>query len=67
MTLYIILVIIAVIFVLSFVTVNQGSIAVITMFGKYKRIMSPGLSLKIPFFEMVHKRMGISFDRFTIE
>ena len=59
MTLYIILVIIAVIFVLSFVTVNQGSIAVITMFGKYKRIMSPGLSLKIPFFEMVHKRISI--------
>ena len=33
------------------VTVNQGTIAVITMFGKYRRILMPGLNFKIPLFK----------------
>lgn len=41
------------------VTVNQGYINVITMFGKYRRIMRPGLSYKIPLFEQVSKRISI--------
>ena len=41
------------------VTVNQGFINVITMFGKYRRIMSPGLNFKIPFLEQVAKRISI--------
>src|SRR5580700_5185285 len=41
------------------VTVNQGFINVITLFGKYRRIMSPGLNFKIPFFEQVTKRISI--------
>jgi regulator of protease activity HflC (stomatin/prohibitin superfamily) len=44
---------------LSIVTVQQGSIAVITVFGKYQRIMYPGLNFKIPFFEMIYKRISI--------
>lgn len=40
-------------------TVSQGSIAVITMFGKYRRILHPGLRLKIPFIEKVFKRISI--------
>lgn len=43
----------------GFVTVNQGSVAVITVFGKYRRIMPPGLNFKIPFIEMVYKRISI--------
>ncbi|MDF2450752.1 MAG: protease [Bacteroidota bacterium] len=43
---------------LSFVTVQQGSIAVITIFGKYKRILTPGLSMKIPFIEKVYKKIS---------
>src|SRR5580700_11259316 len=41
------------------VTVNQGFINVITLFGKYRRIMRPGLSFKIPLFEQVSKRISI--------
>jgi regulator of protease activity HflC (stomatin/prohibitin superfamily) len=41
------------------VTVNQGYINVITMFGKYRRIMLPGLSFKIPLLEQVTKRISI--------
>ena len=43
----------------GFVTVNQGSVAVITIFGKYRRIMAPGLNFKIPFIEMVFRRISI--------
>lgn len=43
----------------GFVTVNQGYVAVITVFGKYRRIMAPGLNFKIPFIEFVHKRISI--------
>ncbi|HXB96108.1 MAG TPA: SPFH domain-containing protein, partial [Puia sp.] len=41
------------------VTVNQGYIYVITMFGKYQRIMRPGLNFKIPFLEQVYKKISI--------
>ena len=41
------------------VTVNQGFINLITMFGKYRRILRPGLSWKIPFLEVVAKRISI--------
>ncbi len=43
----------------GFVTVRQGTVAVITMFGKYRRIMLPGLNFKIPFLEAVFKRISI--------
>lgn len=39
-------------------TVNQGTIVVITLFGKYKRTAAPGLRLKIPFIEKVYKRIS---------
>ena len=42
-----------------FVTINQGLIGVVTMFGKYRRIMRPGLNFKLPFFEQIYKRVSI--------
>ena len=41
------------------VTVNQGTIAVITLFGKYQRILTPGLNFKIPVLEQVYKTVSI--------
>jgi regulator of protease activity HflC (stomatin/prohibitin superfamily) len=41
------------------VTVNQGTIAVITLFGKYRRILRPGLNFKFPIFEQVFKTVSI--------
>ncbi|HRK58163.1 MAG TPA: SPFH domain-containing protein, partial [Candidatus Kapabacteria bacterium] len=40
-------------------TVAQGTVAVVTMFGKYRRIMLPGLNFKIPIIEAIHKRISI--------
>lgn len=58
-TTYIILFIAVVILFSSFVTVRQGTIGVITVFGKYRRLLTPGLSLKIPLIEIVHSRVSI--------
>ncbi|MBK9792937.1 MAG: SPFH domain-containing protein [Sphingobacteriales bacterium] len=44
---------------LSFVTVQQGTVAVITVFGKYRRILNPGLNFKIPFIEQVYKKISV--------
>jgi regulator of protease activity HflC (stomatin/prohibitin superfamily) len=56
----IILVLIALAVVFScIVTVNQGYIYVVTMFGKYRRIFRPGLNLKLPFLEAVYKKISI--------
>ncbi len=57
---FIVIGVIILLFIFSgFVTVNQGSVAVITIFGKYRRIMAPGLNFKIPFIEMVFRRISI--------
>jgi regulator of protease activity HflC (stomatin/prohibitin superfamily) len=42
-----------------FVTVGQNTVAVITMFGKYRRVMLPGLNLKLPFVEKIHSRVAV--------
>ena len=42
-----------------FVTINQGTIGVVTQFGKYKRILRPGLNFKLPVLEQIYKRVSI--------
>lgn len=54
-----ILAIVAFVFLfLSFTTVSQGTIAVVTIFGKYRRVLQPGLNFRIPFIEVVYKRIS---------
>src|ERR1700761_969966 len=43
----------------SFVTVKQGTIAVVTVFGKYRRILTPGLNFKLPFIESIYSKISI--------
>jgi regulator of protease activity HflC (stomatin/prohibitin superfamily) len=43
----------------SFVSVKQGTIVVITVFGKYRRILTPGLNFKIPFIETIYSKISI--------
>lgn len=40
-------------------TINQGMIGVVTVFGKYQRILRPGLRLIIPFIEQIFKKISI--------
>lgn len=44
---------------LSFVTVQQGTITITTIFGKFSRILRPGLNFKIPFIEKVFKKISV--------
>ncbi len=56
---YIYLGVAALILLASIQTIQQGTIAVITMFGKYRRILYPGLNLKIPFLEVIYRKISI--------
>lgn len=65
---------IIVLVVLSLVTVQQGTVAVTTIFGKYNRTLYPGLSFKIPLIEAIFKRISIqnravemSFQAVTVD
>jgi regulator of protease activity HflC (stomatin/prohibitin superfamily) len=51
--------VILLIFFSGLYTVNQGMIAVVTMFGKYRRVAGPGLKFKIPLVEQVFRRISI--------
>ena len=44
---------------MCFVSVRQGTIAVVTVFGKYSRIMRPGLNFKLPLIQQIYKRISI--------
>ena len=55
----ILLVLILLTILLSFVTVQQGTVAVTSIFGKFSRILRPGLNLKIPFIEKVFKKISV--------
>jgi len=42
----------------SFRTIQQGTVGVVTIFGKYRRVLPPGLNLTIPFIEVIFKRIS---------
>jgi regulator of protease activity HflC (stomatin/prohibitin superfamily) len=52
-------IVLVIIFFGSFFTINQAHIGVVTMFGKYRRIVRPGLNMKIPLLETVSKKVSI--------
>lgn len=55
----ILLAVAAVILFNGLVTIQQGTVGVVTMFGKYQRILMPGLNFKIPFIERIYKKVSI--------
>ncbi|MFD2285398.1 SPFH domain-containing protein [Pedobacter petrophilus] len=58
-TIYILVFLAIIILLSSFVTVKQGTIAVVTVFGKYRRQLRPGLNFKIPLIEQIYSRISI--------
>jgi regulator of protease activity HflC (stomatin/prohibitin superfamily) len=50
-----------------FVTVKQGLIAVVTIFGKYRRILRPGLNIRIPIIEKILTRISIQNQSVELE
>jgi len=55
----ILIVLILLIILLSITTVQQGTIAITTIFGKFRRILRPGLNFKIPGIERVFKKISV--------
>jgi regulator of protease activity HflC (stomatin/prohibitin superfamily) len=55
---WIILGAVGVVLFLGLKTVQQGNVAVVTIFGKYRRVIRPGLNFLIPFIETVFKRVS---------
>jgi regulator of protease activity HflC (stomatin/prohibitin superfamily) len=51
----------------AFVTVQQGTVAVVTIFGKYQRMMRPGLNFRIPFIEQIFRRISTQNKSVEIE
>jgi regulator of protease activity HflC (stomatin/prohibitin superfamily) len=43
----------------SFKTVQQGTVVVTTIFGKFNRILHPGLNFKIPIIERIFKKISV--------
>jgi regulator of protease activity HflC (stomatin/prohibitin superfamily) len=40
-------------------TINQGFVGVVTMFGKYRRVLHPGLRFLIPLLEQISRKVSI--------
>jgi regulator of protease activity HflC (stomatin/prohibitin superfamily) len=61
------LIIIVIILFFALVTVQQANIAGITMLGKYRRVLRPGLNFKIPFFEQIYKVVSVQNPSVELE
>ncbi len=71
---FFIIVFVLVLLFAGFRSVAQGNVAVVTMFGKYRRILYPGLNLLIPLVERIqrtisvqNRSMELSFQAITID
>lgn len=49
----------AVLLFLSVSIIQQGHVGICTSFGKYKRVLSPGLNFRIPLVETVHSNLSL--------
>lgn len=56
-----------VLFMLSLRVIKQGTVGVVTRFGKYVRVMHPGLNLKWPLIESVFKKISIQNKSVELE
>ena len=66
-SIFVLVFIIVVVFFMTFKTVNQGTIAVVTVFGKYQRLLRPGLNFLIPFIEQIFRTVSIQNKSIEIE
>jgi regulator of protease activity HflC (stomatin/prohibitin superfamily) len=60
------IVIILIIGLLSFFTVQTAQVAVITRFGKFLRVAEPGLNWKWPFIDRVAGRVSLRVNQITL-
>lgn len=56
---FLIIAILSAVVFLSLVTVQQGTVGITTIFGKYNRTLYPGLNFRIPLIETIFKRISV--------
>jgi len=59
MEIAIVLLVILVIVLLGLKSVQQGTVAVVTRFGKYQRILYPGLNMVIPIIDQIFRKISV--------
>jgi regulator of protease activity HflC (stomatin/prohibitin superfamily) len=59
MPLITLLIVFLVVVIFSITTVQQGTVTITTVFGKFRRILRPGLNFKIPFIERNFKKVSV--------
>jgi regulator of protease activity HflC (stomatin/prohibitin superfamily) len=67
MTTFIIFIILIIFLSFSIKTVEQSTVAVVELFGKFRRILPAGLQFKIPFFESIRERVSLRQQNFAVE
>jgi regulator of protease activity HflC (stomatin/prohibitin superfamily) len=60
------IVVVLIVFLLSFFTVQTAQVAVITRFGKFLRVAEPGLNWKWPFIDRVAGRVSLRVNQITL-
>src|SRR6201987_6567957 len=60
------IVVVLIVFLLSFFTVQTAQVAVITRFGKFLRVAEPGLNWKWPFIDTVAGRISLRVNQITL-
>jgi regulator of protease activity HflC (stomatin/prohibitin superfamily) len=63
---YIILILLAILIIANIKIVQQNTVLVIEMLGKYKRVMVAGFNVKVPLFERVAKQVSLRQQNFAI-
>ena len=63
----ILLAVLALVIFFGIAVVQQGNVAVVTIFGKYRRILYPGLNLRIPFIEQIFRTISIQNKSVELE
>lgn len=66
-TIIVTIIVLIVLIILSVTIIHQGTIGVVTQFGKYKRVMYPGINLKWPIIENVYKKISIQHRSIELE
>lgn len=61
------IVLLVILFFTIFVTVKQGTVGVVTVFGKYWRVLRPGLNVRVPFIEVIHSRVSVQHQSVELE
>lgn len=56
-----------VLLILSTAVIRQGYVGVVTRFGRYERIMPPGLNFQLPLVESVCKRVSVQHQSIELE